>query len=35
MVRRLHIMRIVSPLAGKVLTDNNIRAIRSKASFDM
>ena len=34
MVEKLHVMQIYAPVGGKILTDANIRAIRSKASFE-
>lgn len=34
MVEKLHIMQVLSPIAGKLLTDANIRVIRAKASFE-
>lgn len=34
MVEKLHVMPVYSPVGGKILTDANIHAIRSKASFE-
>lgn len=34
MVGKLHVMQVLAPMAGRILTDANINAIRSKASFE-